>query len=142
MIGLSMGQCGTGARRLKIRAEKRMRVGFCQGGRVGGHEPTTRLPPCCEQEFRSWVRKRRTGLREHASFNLRGRRTLQELEAENGCWSKPTQRLARQIGISDMAVAKRRHKLGVLVPKRSYRSLRIALSSNLAGARSAEPLGQ
>jgi len=35
-------------------------------------------------------------------------------------WSEPMQRLARQIGISDVAIAKHCRKLGVPVPERGY----------------------
>ena len=35
-------------------------------------------------------------------------------------WSEPMQRLAKKIGISDVAIAKHCRKLGVPVPERSY----------------------
>ena len=35
-------------------------------------------------------------------------------------WSEPMQRLAKQIGISDVAIAKHCRKLGVPVPERGH----------------------
>ena len=35
-------------------------------------------------------------------------------------WSEPMQRLVKQIGISDVAIAKHCRKLGVPVPERGY----------------------
>ena len=37
-------------------------------------------------------------------------------------WSEPMQRRAKQIGISDVAIAKHCRKLGMPVPKRGYRN--------------------
>ena len=36
------------------------------------------------------------------------------------CWSEPMQRLVKQIGISDVAIAEHCRKLGVPVPERGY----------------------
>jgi hypothetical protein len=46
--------------------------------------------------------------------------TLTREQLYDPVWSEPMQRLAKQIGISDVAVAKHCRKLGVPVPERGY----------------------
>src|SRR5688572_15503030 len=62
----------------------------------------------------------RTIIGDHAMASSRDSLTLSREELYELAWSKPLTELAKDLGLSDVGLAKRCRKLGVPVPGRGY----------------------